>query len=86
MDSDWVPLGDFACHRNNNHWARQRLLQYPGEDVSTEEVVRRKVPMGTHDDVVGMVFVRLFENVIHDEADEGHGFHFDSGGFQRMRK
>jgi hypothetical protein len=41
-------------------------------------MARRKVPLGAHDDVVGTVFIRLFENVIHDKADQGNRFYFDS--------
>jgi hypothetical protein len=63
-----------------------RPLRETGEDVSIEEVAHRRVPRGTRDDVVDMVFVRLLENVIRDEADEKHKFHFDSRGFQRIRK
>ena len=40
--------------------------------------------MGTQNNVVGTKSVCLFENVVHDEADNSHRVHFDSRGLKRI--
>jgi hypothetical protein len=60
------------------------VLQDLGKHVSTKEVMRGKVPVGAHDDVVGVVLTRPFENFMHDKADESNKFHFDPAGLQRI--
>ena len=42
--------------------------------------------MGTQNDVVGTIFLCLFENVIHYKADNSQRINFDSGGLKRIRE
>ena len=72
-------------YRHDDHRAC-RPLQNAGEDVAIKEVTGRKVTMGTQYNVVGTIFLCLFKNVIHDQADNSHRVNFDSGGPKRIRK
>ena len=63
-------LGGAAFHRENDHWACQLL--FPGEDVSSHEMIRAIVATGAQNDVGSMVLGCLSENFIQQKAHDSH--------------